>query len=88
MVQRFQVQDRRFRVGQSEVTDAQFLGVAGNVREELAVGFWAVGPELVQDFGQGGVGHGDLEEMVKEGDLSRVSTRLLNRWLSCFRAGI
>jgi hypothetical protein len=48
---------------------ADFLGLFANVREEFAVGVGAVGAEFVEDLGEGGRRHGDLAEMVEEGDL-------------------
>lgn len=72
MVECLQIQDRRFRVGKGVVADTQFLGFAGDVREELTVRFRTVGAELVQDLCQGGVWHGDLEQMVKKGNLWEV----------------
>ncbi len=50
--------------------------------EELAVVARPVGAEVLQDGGEGRVGHGDLEEVVAEGDLwGGLVDILFVRWL-------
>jgi hypothetical protein len=52
------------------------------VLEELAVVARPVGAEVLQDGGEGRVGHGDLEEVVAEGDLwGGLVDILFVRWL-------
>jgi hypothetical protein len=72
MVQRLEEQNRGLCVLDGEVADVDFGGLGVDVREELAVGEGSVSAELVQDLGEGGGGHGDLEEVVEEGDLGCV----------------
>lgn len=52
--------------------DAEFGGAGEDVGEEFAVGFGAVGAEVFEDVGEGVGGHGDLEEVVQEGDYGVV----------------
>lgn len=79
MVQGLQEEDGCLGIVDREVTDADFGGFGVQVGKECAVGEGAVGAELVEDFGQGGGGHGDLEEVVEEGDLVDLLAGWWNR---------
>ncbi|GMF81222.1 unnamed protein product [Aspergillus oryzae] len=69
MVQGLQEENDGLGVLDHEVADADLRGLGVHVGEELAVREGAVGAELVQDLGEWCGRHGDLTEVVKEGDL-------------------
>lgn len=69
VVERLEVQDGRLRILNGKVADAELFSPASNKRKEFAMRTWPVGAELVEDFRQGSVRHGDLQEMVEKRDL-------------------
>lgn len=73
VVERLQEQHGCLGVFDSVFLDSDFLGLLPDIGQEFAVREGTVGTELVQDFSQGGLGHGDLAEVVEEGDLWMVS---------------
>lgn len=71
MVQSPEEEHGRLGVLDRVLLHADFLGLFADVGEEFAVGVGAVGAEFVEDFCERGGGHGDLAEVVKEGDLEQ-----------------
>lgn len=71
MVQSQEEKRRRLRVLHGVLLNANFLGLFANVGEEFAVGLGPVGAEFVEDLSEWSGGHGDLAEVVDEGDLKR-----------------
>lgn len=69
MVQRLQEQHRRLGVLDGVSLNTDLLGLLADVGQELAVREWAVGTELVKDLGQRSGWHGNLAQVVEEGDL-------------------
>lgn len=64
MIQRLQEKNSSLNVLDCVLAHAHFLRFGVDVGEEFAVGEGAVGAEFVEDFGEGGGGHGDLAEVV------------------------
>lgn len=69
VVERLEVQDGRLRILNGKIADAALFSPVSNIGEEFAMRTWPVGAELVEDFCQGSVRHGYLQEMVEEGNL-------------------
>jgi hypothetical protein len=68
--------------GRGEVVKSKVLEVEGlsgllDMQEEAFVVGWAVGAEVLEDFCEGGFGHGDLEEVVHERDCNDLCQNLL-----------
>ncbi|KAL2289843.1 hypothetical protein FJTKL_01146 [Diaporthe vaccinii] len=61
---------------QGEPAQAQLDGAVAHVLQEGAVVRGPVLAEVLEDLGERGVGHGDLEEVVHEGDHGVVCARL------------
>lgn len=73
MVQGLQEEDGGLGILDDEVADADLRSLGVHVRQELAVREGAVSAELVQDLGEWGGGHGDLAQVVEEGDLGGLA---------------
>lgn len=69
MVQCLQEQHGSLGVLDSVFLDTDLLGLFTDVGQELAVRERAIGTEFVENFGERGGWHGDLAEVVEQGDL-------------------
>ena len=69
VVERLEEKHRCLGVFDGVFLYTNFFGLLADVGQELAVGTGAVRAELMEDLGQGGLGHGDLAEVVEERNL-------------------
>ena len=71
VVESLEEEDRGLGVFDGVFLHANLAGLFADVSQELAVRARAVSAELVQDLGEGSLGHGDFAEVVEDGDLVR-----------------
>jgi hypothetical protein len=69
VVQALQVEDGGFLILDGIASDAELLRTSGDIGQELTMWTRSVGPEFMQDLGQGRVGHGYLQEVIEQRDL-------------------
>ena len=69
VVERLQIKEHGFRVTDRKISHPQFLRCGSNMGKEVPMRLRAIGTELVKDFGQRSVGHGDLKKVVEKGNL-------------------
>ena len=69
MVQGLQEQHGSLGVLDAVFLNTDLLGLLADVGQELAVRTRAVGTEFVKNLCQGSGGHGDLAEVIEEGNL-------------------
>lgn len=69
MVESFKIKDSSLDILDGKVAYANLLCLGVDVRKEFTVGKGPVGTEFVKDLGERSGRHGDLAEMVQEGNL-------------------